>query len=59
MANLKKGGGWWPSKIGISQSGTRLVASYRKQAHACMVEKADEGGGILFVLEDGRHHRPP
>ena len=34
--------------------GTRLVASYRKQAHACMVEKADEGGGIRFVLEDGR-----
>ena len=34
--------------------GTRLVASYRKQAHACMVEKVDEGGGILFVLEDGR-----
>ena len=34
--------------------GTRLAASYRKQAHACMVEKADEGGGILFVLEDGR-----
>ena len=34
--------------------GTRLVASYRKQAHACTVEKAEEGGGILFVLEDGR-----
>ena len=34
--------------------GTRLVASYRKQARACMVEKAKEGGGILFVLEDGR-----
>ena len=34
--------------------GTRLVASYRKQAHACMVEKADEGGGILFLFEDGR-----
>ena len=34
--------------------GTRLVASYRKQAHACMVEKAEEGEGILFVLEDGR-----
>ena len=34
--------------------GTRLVANYRKQAHACMVEKVDEGGGILFVLEDGR-----
>ena len=34
--------------------GTRLVASYRKQAHVCMVEKAEEGEGILFVLEDGR-----
>ena len=34
--------------------GTRLVANYRKQAHACMVEKAEEGGGILFVLEGGR-----
>ena len=34
--------------------GTRLVANYRKQAHACMVEKRDEGGGILFVLGDGR-----
>ena len=34
--------------------GTRLVASYRKQAVACMVEKRKEGGGILFVLEDGR-----
>ena len=34
--------------------GTRLVASYRKQAHACMVEKAEEGDGSLFVLEDGR-----
>ena len=30
------------------------MANYRKQAHACMVEKADEGGGILFLLEDGR-----
>ena len=34
--------------------GTRLVASYRKQAHACMVEKAEEGDGKVFVLEDGR-----
>ncbi len=34
--------------------GTRLVANYRKQAHVCMVEKAEEGDGILFVLEDGR-----
>ena len=34
--------------------GTRLVASYRKQAHVCMVEKAEEGEGNVFVLEDGR-----
>ena len=34
--------------------GTRLVASYRKQAHACMVEKAEEGEGVRFALEDGR-----
>ena len=34
--------------------GTRLVASYRKQAHARMVEKAEEGDGKVFVLEDGR-----
>ena len=34
--------------------GTRLVASYRKQVYVCMVERAEEGDGILFVLEDGR-----
>ena len=34
--------------------GTRLVANYRKQANACMVEKADEGEGVRFVPEDGR-----
>ena len=34
--------------------GTRLVANYRKQTHVCMVEKAEEGDGVLFVLEDGR-----
>ena len=34
--------------------GTRLVASYRKQAHACMVEKANEGGGIVLELEGGK-----
>ena len=39
--------------------GTRLVANYRKQARACMVEKAEEGGGILFVLEDGRKFKSP
>ena len=39
---------------GYLTGGTRLVANYRRQAHACMVEKRDEGGGVLFVLEDGR-----
>ena len=39
--------------------GTRLVASYRKQAVACMVERVDEGDGILFVLEDGRKFKSP
>ncbi len=34
--------------------GTRLVANYRKHAHACMVEKAEEGEGVRFALEDGR-----
>ena len=47
----------WPSQaechVGLTV-GARLVASYRRQAHACMVEKADEGGGILFVLQDSR-----
>ena len=37
--------------------GTRLVANYRKQAHACMVEKADEGGKLAFVLEDGKRYK--
>ena len=39
--------------------GTRLVANYRKQAHACMVEKRDEGDGVLFVIEDGRKFKSP
>ena len=34
--------------------GTRLVATYKKQAYACTVEKADEGEGIVFALDDGR-----
>ena len=34
--------------------GTRLVASSRKQAHVCMVERAEEGEGTLLILEDGR-----
>ena len=34
--------------------GTRLVANYRKQVYVCMVERAEEGEGILFVLEGAR-----
>ena len=34
--------------------GTRLVANYRKQAHVCMVERAEEGEAIRFVLEGAR-----
>ena len=34
--------------------GPRLMASYRKQAHVCMVERAEEGEDILFVLEGAR-----
>ena len=37
--------------------GTRLVANYRKQAHVCMVEKAEEGEAILFLLEDGKRYK--
>ncbi len=37
--------------------GTRLVASYRKQDHACMVEKREEGGKMAFVLEDGKRYK--
>ena len=37
--------------------GTRLVANYRRQAYACMVEKAEEGDGILFVLEGARRFK--
>ena len=54
MANLKKGGGRVAIEDRNLTVGTRLMANYRKQAHACMVDKAEEGGGILFVLEDGR-----
>ena len=39
--------------------GTRLVANYRKQAHVCMVERAEEGEGILFVLEGARKFKSP
>ena len=37
--------------------GIRLVANYRKQAHVCMAEKAEEGEAILFLLEDGKRYK--
>ena len=39
--------------------GTRLVANYRKQAHVCMVERAEEGEAIRFVLEGARKFKSP
>ncbi len=39
--------------------GTRLVASYRRQAHVCTVEEAEESEGTVFVLEDGRKFKSP
>ena len=39
--------------------GTRLVASYRRQAHVCTVERAEEGGKLAFVLGDGRRFKSP
>ena len=39
--------------------GTRLVASYKKQAHVCTVEEAEESEGTVFVLEDGRKFKSP
>ena len=37
--------------------GTRLVANYRKKVYVCMVDKAEEGEGILFRLEDGKRYK--
>ncbi len=39
--------------------GTRLVATYKKQAYVCTVEKAEEGDGVVFVLEDGKRYKSP
>jgi len=39
--------------------GTRLVANYKKQRYVCTVEAADEGEGVLYVLEDGSKHKSP
>ena len=38
--------------------GTRLVATYKKQAYVCTVE-AEEAGKIAFVLADGKRFKSP
>ena len=39
--------------------GTRLVANYKKRAYVCTVESAEEGEGVVFVLEDGKRFKSP
>ena len=39
-------------------AGTRLVATYRKQHHACIVTP-DENGKLMYVLENGRAFKSP
>jgi rubrerythrin len=39
--------------------GTRLVASYKKQAYVCTVDAGEEEGALAFVLEDGSRHKSP
>jgi hypothetical protein len=40
--------------------GTRLVATYKKQAYVCVVEAAAEGeAGSAYVLDDGRRFKSP
>ena len=39
--------------------GTKLVANYKKQRYVCTVEAAEEGEGVLYVLEDGSKHKSP
>jgi hypothetical protein len=39
--------------------GTRLVANYKKAQYVCTVEAAEEGDGVLYVLEDGSKHKSP
>lgn len=40
------------------EPGTRLVATYKKQAHVCTVERDDEGSP-RYRLEDGREFKSP
>jgi len=39
--------------------GTRLVATYKKQAYVCTVEAGEGDEGIAFVLEGGRRFKSP
>ena len=39
-------------------AGTRLVATYKKQAFVCTVE-AEDDGKLAFVLEDGKRYKSP
>jgi hypothetical protein len=40
--------------------GTKLVATYKKQAYVCVVEAAAGGEeGVAFVLEDGKRFKSP
>ncbi len=39
-------------------AGTRLVATYKKQAFVCTVE-VGEDGKLAFVLEDGKRYSSP
>jgi hypothetical protein len=40
-------------------AGTRLVAYYKKQRYVCTIEAAEEGEGVVYVLEDGSRHKSP
>jgi hypothetical protein len=39
--------------------GTRLVADYKETRYVCTVEKAEEGEGVLYALEDGKRFKSP
>src|SRR3954447_26957626 len=41
------------------EAGTRLVATYKKQAHICTVEAGEEEGSIAYVLADGKRFKSP
>lgn len=39
--------------------GTRLVADYRMTRYVYTVEKAEEGEGVVYALEDGKKFKSP